>query len=115
MSFQIDYKDHYSYFDQRLTAYNFLQFSDRRWRWYNPDLHFQNRLRHSDYVTLFDDQGFVVVDAVIDQGNADDRRAIEGLDLAERFRSRSTDDLAVRKSVVVLRRRSEAEKDRGPH
>ncbi len=49
MSFQIDYQDHYSYFDPRVSVYNFLRYTDREWRWYNPSLHQQNRLRHQDY------------------------------------------------------------------
>lgn len=46
MSLFIDYKDHYSYFDHSISAYNFLQYSDRKWMLFNPSLHYQNRLRH---------------------------------------------------------------------
>lgn len=31
MSFQIDYQDHYSYFDKNISVYNFLQFSETHW------------------------------------------------------------------------------------
>ena len=47
MSFRIDYQDHFSYFDSRISVYNFLRYSERAWAWYNPALHYQNRLRHS--------------------------------------------------------------------
>lgn len=36
----IDYKDHYSYFDHNISAYNFLQYSDRKWMLFNPSLHY---------------------------------------------------------------------------
>ncbi len=58
LSFKIDYADHYSYADPRLTAYNFLRYSPGAWRVFNPPLHFQNRLRHADYAGLFRASGF---------------------------------------------------------
>lgn len=54
LSFQIDYKDHYSYFDPTCSPYRFLSFTSARWRLYNPALHHQNRLRHRDYLELFE-------------------------------------------------------------
>ncbi len=107
MSFQIDYQDHYSYFDPRLSSYNYLRYSDRRWQWFNPTLHFQNRLRHSDYLELFSNEALQVVDATVDRGTEQDRRDIEQLDLAPDFRSHTVDDLAARRSVVVLKLCSE--------
>jgi SAM-dependent methyltransferase len=62
MSCQIDYKDHYSYFDRSISAYNFLAFDDRAWRRYNSSLHFQNRLRHRQHVALLEDAGFEIVE-----------------------------------------------------
>ena len=49
-SFRIDYKDHYSYFDPRRGRFAFLAASPRAWRLASPSLHFQNRLRHCDYI-----------------------------------------------------------------
>lgn len=50
----IDYKDHYASFDKSITPYNFLRFGERTWKLFNPQSHYQNRLRHRDYVSLFD-------------------------------------------------------------
>jgi len=49
----IDYADHYCYSDAAISPVNFYRYSARRWRWFNPSNHFQNRLRHSDFERLF--------------------------------------------------------------
>jgi hypothetical protein len=103
MSFQIDYRDHYSYFDDRLSVYNFLKYSERRWRWYNPPLHYQNRLRHPEYLDLFAAAGFEVVDIHVAEPTVDDRRTIDALDLDPAFGHYEIDDVARQGAVVVLR------------
>jgi SAM-dependent methyltransferase len=52
----VDYKDHFSYADRSVSMFNFYRYSDRAWQRWNPPNHFQNRLRHSDYVRLFAEQ-----------------------------------------------------------
>lgn len=60
--FTIDYHDHYSTSDRTIGFMNFYQFSEEEWRRYNPDMHHQNRLRHSDYVKLFREEGWKIVE-----------------------------------------------------
>jgi SAM-dependent methyltransferase len=61
VSFRIDLADHYSYFDKSLSRYHFLRYDERRWRWANSPLQYQNRLRVTDYRRLVEGAGFVVV------------------------------------------------------
>lgn len=61
LSCVIDLQDHYSYADPQISPYHFLQFSKAEWKQFNPDFHFQNRLRHPDYRHLFEQAGFEVV------------------------------------------------------
>ena len=61
VSFRIDLADHYSYFDKSLSRYHFLRYDDRRWRWANSPLQYQNRLRVTDYRRLVEGAGFEVV------------------------------------------------------
>lgn len=61
MSHHIDLADHYAHFDSRISVYNFLRFSERRWRLFNNELQFQNRLRISDYRNLHHEAGFVLL------------------------------------------------------
>lgn len=60
--FTIDYHDHYASSDHSIGYMNFYQFSENEWRRLNPDMHFQNRLRHSDYVRLFEEGGWTIVE-----------------------------------------------------
>jgi Methyltransferase domain len=49
----IDYSDHYAYTDRNIGPLNYLQYSSRQFAQFNHRIHYQNRLRHSDYVRLF--------------------------------------------------------------
>lgn len=95
----IDLADHYSQFDRRITAYNFLAYTDRWWRLYNNDLHFQNRLRASDYRELLRTAGLAIVAESCERGEPSELPAA----LAPRFRRYRTDDLLVHSMWVVCR------------
>lgn len=58
MSMGIDYSDHYSHADVTIGPYNFLRFSEAEWAAFNHTNHYQNRLRHCDYVAMFRAAGF---------------------------------------------------------
>lgn len=104
MSFQIDYRDHFSYFDGRLSIYNFLRFDEDAWRRYSPALHFQNRLRHADHLALIRQAGFEVADEVATRGGPDQEAALAALPLGAPFRDRPFEELAVCEGRLVLRR-----------
>lgn len=91
MSFAIDYKDHYAGFDRSLSRFNFYRYSDPQWAKYNPSNHYQNRLRHCDYLRLFGSLGISVLEGI--RHDRRDPGEIAGLQLAERFRRYETDDL----------------------
>jgi SAM-dependent methyltransferase len=104
LSFRIDYQDHYSYFDHGISAYNFLRYSERRWSLFSPSLHYQNRLRHRDYVGLARATGFVVIEEERVEGTAADLRTIERLPIDDRFQKYSLPELAVRSGFLTLRK-----------
>ena len=62
MSHVINMADHYAQQDPTINRFNFLRYSNRRWRLYNNSLHYQNRLRVNDYRKLFTDDAWTVVD-----------------------------------------------------
>jgi hypothetical protein len=90
LSSRIDLSDHYSHFDDSLSPYNFLRYSDRTWSRLNSSLLHQNRLRRPDYVSAFERAGFTVV-AEKPWRPGDELPD----DLAPRFRSYDPEDLAV--------------------
>ena len=94
VSCAIDMKDHYSYFDDGLGPYHFLSMRDRVWRFLNPDLHYQNRLRLPDYQRLFAEAGLTAVAENVKQPTDAERRQLDAIDLAPRFRRYRADDLA---------------------
>jgi SAM-dependent methyltransferase len=102
MSMLVDYQDHYSYFDSNITPYNFLRYSERVWRRYNPSLHYQNRLRHSDYERLFRESGFRLLDVQPAPVGDADLSALRSVPLASRFAEYAATDLAVRDARFVL-------------
>lgn len=109
ISLRIDYQDHYSYFDRHISVYNFLQYPDRVWRFCSPSLHYQNRLRHKDYLCLIVDAGFEIVDEECLLGSEADMKVLEALPLDKRFTSYTLPQLAVRASNLVLRKSRSAQ------
>ncbi len=61
ISFKIDYGDHYSYFDSKISVYNYLKYGKQEWGKYNCSLHYQNRLRHKDYKRFLENAGFQIL------------------------------------------------------
>lgn len=102
-SFLIDYSDHYSQFDASITAYNFLRYSDRHWRWYNSSLQYQNRLRHSQYMAMFRGAGLEVLEErpTVPEGGV---AALRTVPVAAPFRDFDPVDLATTAAHVVLRK-----------
>lgn len=103
-SFRIDYADHYHYFDTSVGQFNFLRYSGRTWRAFNSKLHFQNRLRHADYLRLFADAGFVVLDDRAWTADAAQIAVLRGIRLAPQFRDVPIEQLGIVGSTVVLAR-----------
>lgn len=58
----IDYSDHYAHTDKTISLLNYLKFDENTWERYNHNCHYQNRLRHYDYVKIFNRCGFVVME-----------------------------------------------------
>ena len=106
MSFRIDYQDHFSYFDSRISVYNFLRYSERAWTWYNSALHYQNRLRHSDYMRLIRNAGFEIIEEQRTDPSDADRALLGTLPVDQRFRHYGQPDLGVRGALLVMRKRN---------
>lgn len=94
-SCRIDLQDHYSYFDRSISRYHFLRFGDPVWALVDSPLHFQNRLRAPEYLTLLRDAGFDLVAANPSGPSEQGREELRTMQLAERFRGFSLDDLGV--------------------
>jgi hypothetical protein len=82
---------------------NFLRHSDRVWRLFAINqLDYTNRLRHSDYLRLLNEQGFVIT---IDDSLPDEHamEQLRTLPLDARFENYSVADLATLTSYIVAK------------
>jgi hypothetical protein len=103
-SCRIDLQDHYSYFDRRLSRYNFLRFSDGAWHLVNSPLHFQNRLRSPDYLRLVREAGLELVSERPSGPSEEGLRELESLPVAPRFSGYTPEELGVTVLSFVARR-----------
>ncbi len=102
----IDMQDHYSFMDRNVSVYNYLRYGDRTWGLVNSKLHYQNRLRNSDYLALARASGLDLMFEQPTGPTAKELEALQSLPLAPRFRHYERDDLAITDSLVVLRKPS---------
>ena len=92
--------DQYSYFDRSITPYNFLKFSEERWKLYNSPITWLNRMRIADYRELFGSLGFDITKEVNSSGAAADLHKIR---LAPEFQKYSEADLLVLTSWLTAK------------
>jgi hypothetical protein len=96
--------DHYTITDPSITRVNFLKYSDFTWRIIGQNkIQFHNRLRESEFVSLFQQAGFEIVDR---QSAIDDRslKALETMRLSQRFRNFDKKDLATFGTILCARK-----------
>jgi hypothetical protein len=100
---RIDYSDHFSHSDRTISSINFLQYSEATWaRYAGNRFMYMNRLRHDDFLALFQSAGHRIVAAT----PSVDQRALQvlgdgSLRLSERFTSKARDVLSIRGSWLV--------------
>jgi hypothetical protein len=94
----IDHSDHYAHFDRSITEFNYLRYPPALWRLFNNRLHYQNRLRASDYSRLFERAGFRVVEEQSARGSASE---LASLRLAAPFLRYTEADLLVLRSWLT--------------
>jgi SAM-dependent methyltransferase len=95
--------DHYAFFDKSISFVNFLQFSEKEWRFWNNSLLYQNRLRDPELLQLLRDAGFEITAhrTNVRPGTLEGLRSIR---IAPEFRSFSEEDLVTTTSDLVGRK-----------
>ena len=100
----IDMQDHYSYFDNSVSVYNYLKFNKTRWRLINSDVHYQNRLRYPDYKTIFKDCGFEIVYEDLHHPDEEDMRILYQIKIHKDFSHYTLTELGIRSCKTLLRK-----------
>ena len=98
----IDMQDHYALFDDHISVYNYLKFPAWKWTLINSAIHYQNRLRHSDYLKIVRDEGFCVLDEWIDRPTEENLRELREQHLAPEFLRYHENDLAAKRLGLVM-------------
>lgn len=102
MSCIVDMQDHYSYFDNGISIYNFLKFPNIIWNFINSSLHYQNRLRYPDYIDVFNKSGFTTLEENVDYPSPDELEKLKSIKLAEKFKKGySLEELGIKFLHVV--------------
>lgn len=103
LSHSIDYKDHWAYTDSSLSYYDFLKYNEKEWKYKNPDLNYQNRLRHRDYEELFISEGFKIVMNNPFQPSEKDKNMLKNLKVNEYFETNYTfEELSILSGTFAL-------------
>ena len=107
---RVDYSDHFSHSDTHISPINFLQYSDAAWNRYAGNRYmYMNRMRHDDFLALFDSDGrrILATDPTIDRASlallADGR-----LDVDARFGDKTAEILATTASWIIASKSAEA-------
>jgi len=101
---KIDYRDHWAFFDKGISIYNYLKYSEQEWNKYNPSLHYQNRLRHIDYIKIIKKTFFEIVNIDLNLPSNEELIQLKSLKVSEKFNKYSIDDLSIKSSIIVLRK-----------
>ncbi len=103
MVHHIDYSDHFGLSYPRISIYNFLRYSEQQWSWFNSDFHYQNRMRHPDYVILFEKARLEIIRVDIDYGTPEDLAYLDSMPVDSRFSKYSKEELSIAHGYFVVR------------
>ncbi len=105
LSCQIDYRDHWSYFDHSISMYNFLKYTPTQWTKYCPSLHYQNRLRHRDYLDIISQTDFEVLTDKPILPSSEELDILGNLRINTSLTKKYTlEELAIKGSQIILRK-----------
>jgi hypothetical protein len=103
---RVDYSDHFSHSDAHILPINFLQYSDTQWERYAGNRYmYMNRLRHDDFVALFESSGqhILATEPAVHQPSLASLR--DGrLNLDARFEGKAVEVLATTEAWIVSAR-----------
>lgn len=97
--------DHYADVDPSITRVNFLKFSDFTWRLIGQNkISYHNRLRESEFLSLFREAGFEIVDRRSEVCEVS-LKALETMPLHMKYRGFDKCDLATYGGIITARKK----------
>ncbi|MBR9923165.1 MAG: class I SAM-dependent methyltransferase [Bacteroidetes bacterium] len=98
MSHFIDLSDHFAHMDSSINIYNFLQFSEKRWKLIDNDIQPQNRLRWKDYLVMYEQLDLPYREALVREGSVE---AVERIAIDAHFKNYSSAELAISHGYLI--------------
>ncbi|MBK6538738.1 MAG: methyltransferase domain-containing protein [Ignavibacteria bacterium] len=99
----IDYRDHWSFFDNKISVYNYLQYSENEFEKINPSIMYQNRMRHKDYMKIIKQTGFKILEEIKNVPDEKEKKQLSEVRLNEHFQNYYTfEELCIKSSMLVL-------------
>ena len=92
MSHFIDMSDHFAHFDKTINIYNFLQFTDKQWKWIDNSIQPQSRIRIYDYTKIYNDLEIPISDLSYRKGNIEELKTIK---LSPTFATKPVEEIAI--------------------
>jgi SAM-dependent methyltransferase len=107
----IDLSDHFQHQDNSITRINFLRYSEKEWnKIAGNEFAYCNRLRASDYITLFDKAGFDVCRCDAEEDDEARQSLLDGFVVDPGFENYTPDDLSTTQLRVALKVRRNKER-----
>lgn len=91
MSHFIDMSDHFAHFDKTINIYNFLKFSDTKWKWIDNSIQPQSRIRIFDYKQIYKTLNIPISEEAFRKGNLNELKSIT---LAEKYKDNPLEEIA---------------------
>jgi SAM-dependent methyltransferase len=102
----IDYSDHFTQMGNEISSINFLQFDEKEWDRYAGNRYmYMNRLRHDDFLGLFEEAGHEIIDVEITRDDEVEKLLKEGrIKINERFAHKGNEILSIIGSRFITKK-----------
>jgi hypothetical protein len=95
----INISDHISMYDRSASPKQYLAYSELQWKlWYQNSVQYFNRIQRGDWLRMFGDAGFSVLEEYVS------RAELTGLRIHPRYQGLSREDLECTTLVLVVRK-----------
>ena len=96
---QIGLGDHLSHYDKKESPKNYLRYSDRTWKtFFENDVQYFNRLQVPDWLGLFDEAGFSLLEKITAS------HSIESIRIDPKYEEYEKDDLECTRLTIIHRK-----------
>ncbi len=100
MSHFIDMSDHFAHLDKSITIYNYLRYSESKWKLIDNSIQPQNRWRINDYRKLYAANNFTILEELNRPGNEDE---VKSINIKPPFNQYSVKDIAISHTHIIAK------------